>query len=82
VYEFLAVLSGVLVGVVVWQVHRARMRAAAVVAMSLAIGVLVTTISGEIMDHWAYALLAAAQVAAAAAITLAVLTKVRLHPAQ
>ncbi|MGH2530937.1 MAG: hypothetical protein ACRDJW_01405 [Thermomicrobiales bacterium] len=75
VYEFLALLSGVLVGLVAWQVHRARMRVAAVSSMSLAVGVLVATISGEIMESWAFALLATVQVAIAAAVTMALLAR-------
>ena len=79
VYEFLALLSGVLVGFVAWQVHRARMRAVAVAAMSLAVGVLVASISGDILESWAYALLDSAQVAVAATVTLALLARLRPH---
>jgi hypothetical protein len=81
VHEFLALFSGVLVGLVAWQVQRARMRTLAIVAMSLATGVLVATISGEIEKSWAFALLDAAQVAVAAIVTIVALTKFRTHPA-
>ncbi|MGH2558671.1 MAG: hypothetical protein ACRDJH_06375 [Thermomicrobiales bacterium] len=81
-YEFLAVFSGVLVGLVAWQVHRARMRAAAVASMSLAVGVLVASISGEIMESWAFALLDAVQVAVAGIVTIVVLTKFRTPATQ
>jgi hypothetical protein len=73
----IAVLSGVLVGCVIWHVHRPRMRVAALVALSISIGVLVSAISGEIIESWAFVLVDTAQVAFAAVATLVVLTRFR-----
>jgi hypothetical protein len=76
-YEFLAILVGLLVGLVVWQIERPRLRIVAIVLAGVILGPLVSAMAGELAESWAFAVLDAAQVMAGAVVALAVVTRLR-----
>jgi hypothetical protein len=76
-YEFLAILVGLLVGLVVWQIERPRLRIVAIVVAGMILGPLVSAMAGELAASWAFAVLDAAQVMAGAVVALAVVTRLR-----
>jgi hypothetical protein len=76
-YEFLAILVGLLVGLVVWQIERPRLRIVAIIVAGVILGPLVSAMAGELAESWAFAVLDAAQVMAGAVVALAVVTRLR-----
>ncbi|RIK46362.1 MAG: hypothetical protein DCC58_03415 [Chloroflexi bacterium] len=72
-HEVFPVLAGVLVGLVLLRVHSPRMKTLAFVALSVALGVTATVISGEYVIGWEFVLIdiPVVMLSAAAVVVLA-----------
>jgi hypothetical protein len=69
VYEIIAIAGGVLIGLLVQNVPRTRAKIAVMALGSVIIGMVVSFISGELLESWAYLVFDAAQVLIAAVLT-------------
>jgi hydrogenase-4 membrane subunit HyfE len=69
VYEIIAIAGGVLIGLLVQGAATTRARIALLALASIIIGAVVSFISGELLESWAYLVFDAAQVLIAAVVT-------------
>ena len=76
-WEFVAIFLGVPVALLVRQIDNQRLRGAALVAVSLVIGISVATLAGELSESIAFGFFDALQCAVAAAVTLVVMARLR-----
>lgn len=72
--EFFPVAAGVVVGLLVQRFVPVRLKAVALVALSLILGVLASYAAGELLLSYAYVLVDVAQVIVAAAVAALLLT--------
>jgi hypothetical protein len=77
-YEFVAILAGVPVALLVRQIDNQRLRIGAVIALSLVIGFAVAALAGELSENIGFAFFDALQVAACAVVTLYVLARFKI----
>jgi uncharacterized membrane protein YeaQ/YmgE (transglycosylase-associated protein family) len=69
VYEIIAIACGVLIGLLVQSAATTRAKIAVLALGSVIIGLVVSFISGELLESWAYLVFDAAQVLIAAVLT-------------
>jgi uncharacterized membrane protein YeaQ/YmgE (transglycosylase-associated protein family) len=69
VYEIIAIACGVLIGLLVQSAATTRAKIAVLALGSVIIGMVVSFISGELLESWAYLVFDAAQVLIAAVLT-------------
>jgi hypothetical protein len=69
VYEIIAIAGGVLMGLLVQSAATTRAKIAVLTLGSVIIGMVVSFISGELLENWAYLVFDAAQVSIAAVLT-------------
>jgi hypothetical protein len=69
VYEIIAIAGGVLMGLLVQSAATTRAKIAVLALGSVIIGMVVSFISGELLENWAYLVFDAAQVLIAAVLT-------------
>jgi len=69
VYEIIAIAGGVLIGLLVQNAPSTRAKIAVMALGSVIIGMVVSFISGELLESWAYLVFDAAQVLIAAVLT-------------
>jgi hypothetical protein len=74
VYEIIAIAGGVLIGLLVQSVATTRAKIAVLALGSVIIGMVVSFISGELLESWAYLVFDAAQVLIAAVLTAVCVT--------
>jgi hypothetical protein len=77
-YEFVAILAGVPVAMLVRQIDNQRMRIGAVIALSLVIGFAVAGLAGELAENIGFGFFDALQVAAGAMVTIVVMARLRI----
>jgi hypothetical protein len=77
-YEFVAILAGVPVALLVRQIDNQRLRVGAVVALSMVIGFAVAALAGELSENIGFGFFDALQVAAGAVVTLFVLVRFKI----
>jgi hypothetical protein len=77
-YEFVAILAGVPVALLVRQIDNQRMRGGAVIALSLVIGFAVAALAGELSENIGFGFFDALQVAAGTVVTLYVLARFKI----
>jgi hypothetical protein len=70
VYEILAILAGVLIGLTAERLTSTPLKIAAITAGSVAVGAIVSSISGELSISWGFLVFDIGQVLIAAAITM------------
>jgi hypothetical protein len=70
VYELLAIVAGVLTALVVQRMDAPRLRIASLVGTSIVFGALVSFVSGELFESWAYLIFDTAQVLIAGLLTM------------
>ena len=68
-YEIFAIAGGVLIGLLVQSAATTRAKIAVLALGSVIIGMVVSFISGELLESWAYLVFDAAQVLIAAVVT-------------
>ena len=68
-YEIIAIAGGVLIGLLVQNAPSTRAKIAVMALGSVIIGMVVSFISGELLESWAYLVFDAAQVLIAAVLT-------------
>lgn len=68
-YEIIAIAGGVLIGLLVQNAASTRAKIAMLALGSVIIGMVVSFISGELLESWAYLVFDAAQVLIAAVLT-------------
>jgi hypothetical protein len=69
VYEIIAIAGGVLMGLLVQSAATTRAKIAVLALGSVIIGMVVSFISGELLESWAYLVFDAVQVLIAAVLT-------------
>ena len=79
-YELLAIAAGVLLGVVAHNLVTARSKVTTLILGSLIVGATAASLSGELLESWAYLLFDVAQVLLAAGATTVALTWWRHRP--
>jgi hypothetical protein len=70
VYEVLALLAGVIIGLIAQHLHSIQLKSAVVTVGSVVVGAIVSFISGELAVSWAYLVFDMAQVLIAAGVTM------------
>jgi hypothetical protein len=70
VYELIPIFAGVANGLAAMALEGTRGRAAAIAAVALVAGITAATLSGEVVESWAFALWDTAQALAAGALTV------------
>jgi uncharacterized membrane protein len=73
-----AILAGVPVALLVRQIDNERLRAGAIIALSLVIGFAVVALAGELSENIGFGFFDAVQAAAGAVVTLVVMTRFRI----
>ena len=68
-YEIIAIAGGVLIGLLVQNAASTRAKIAMLALGSVIIGMVVSFISGELLESWAYLVFDAVQVSIAAVVT-------------
>jgi hypothetical protein len=79
VYEVLAIVAGVAIGLIAGRLSSTPLKIAAIIAGSIAVGTIVSSISGELSISWGFLVFDIGQVliAAAVAMTLSALWRSR-----
>jgi len=70
VYELLAIAAGVLTALAVQKMDAPRLKIASLVVSGIVFGALVSFVSGELFESWAYLVFDAAQVLLAGLVTM------------
>ena len=68
-YEIIAIAGGILIGLLVQNAASTRAKIAMLALGSVIVGMVVSFISGELLESWAYLVFDAAQVLIAAVLT-------------
>ena len=78
-YEFMAVLAGIPVGLLARQLSGQQLRIAALIVMSLVVGFTVSALAGELSESILFGFFDALQCAAGAAVTWALVSRYRTN---
>jgi hypothetical protein len=70
VYEILAIVAGVLIGLIAARLSSIPLKIAAIVTGSVAVGAIVSSISGELSISWGFLVFDIGQVVIAAAVAM------------
>jgi hypothetical protein len=70
VYEILAIVAGVVIGLIAARLSSTPLKIAAIITGSVAVGVIVSSISGELSISWGFLVFDIGQVLIAAAVTM------------
>jgi hypothetical protein len=70
VYEILAIVAGVLIGLIAARLSSIPLKIAAIVTGSVAVGAIVSSISGELSISWGFLVFDIGQVLIAAAVAM------------
>jgi hypothetical protein len=70
VYEILAILAGVVIGLIAARLSSTPLKIAAIITGSVAVGVIVSSISGELSMSWGFLVFDIGQVLIAAAVAM------------
>jgi uncharacterized protein YacL len=74
VYEILAILAGVVIGLIAARLSSTPLKIAAIITGSVAVGVIVSSISGELSMSWGFLVFDIGQVVVAAAVAMTLST--------
>jgi hypothetical protein len=72
--EFFPIVSGLILGAAALQISSARLRLAVLLAMSVVLGMIATTVSGEHLISWAFILIDIPLVLGAAVVAMMAVT--------
>jgi hypothetical protein len=70
VYEILAIVAGVVIGLIAARLSSTTLKIAAIITGSVAVGVIVSSISGELSISWGFLVFDIGQVLIAAAVAV------------
>jgi hypothetical protein len=70
VYEILAIVAGVVIGLIAARLSSTPLKIAAIITGSVAVGVIVSSISGELSISWGFLVFDIGQVLIAAAVAV------------
>jgi hypothetical protein len=73
-YELLAIVAGVLTALVVQRMDAPKLKMASLVGSSIVFGALVSSVSGELLESWAYLVFNVAQVLLAGVVTMVLIS--------
>jgi uncharacterized protein YacL len=74
VYEILAIVAGVVIGLIAARLSSIPLKIAAIITGSVAVGVIVSSISGELSMSWGFLVFDIGQVVVAAAVAMTLST--------
>jgi hypothetical protein len=74
VYEILAIVAGVVIGLIATRLSSTPLKIAAIITGSVAVGVIVSSISGELSMSWGFLVFDIGQVVVAAAVAMTLST--------
>jgi hypothetical protein len=70
VYEILAIVAGVVIGLIAARLSSTPLKIAAIITGSVAVGVIVSSVSGELSISWGFLVFDIGQVLIAAAVAV------------